>query len=86
MWTVIGNDWKLRRAAISERVLRRAGEGGIVCLHDGHEVYHPADRRETVAALPEIVEGLRRRGFRFVTAGRLLDELKGKAAGGEATA
>ena len=80
MWTVIGNDWKLRRAAITERVLRRAGEGGIICLHDGHEVYHPADRRETAAALPEIVEGLRRRGFSFVTAGHMLDELKGRRA------
>ena len=75
MWTVIGNDWKLGRAAIAERVLRRVREGGIICLHDGHEVYHPADRRETVAALPGIVEGLHRRGFSFVTAGRMLDEL-----------
>jgi len=77
LWTVIANDWKLGRAAITERVLRRAGEGGIICLHDGNQVYHPAERRETVAALPEIVEGLRGRGFRFVTAGRMLDELNG---------
>ena len=80
LWTVIGNDWKLRREAIAERVLRRAAEGAIICLHDGHEVYHPADRRETVAALPEIVAGLRRRGFSFVTAGRMLDELNGRRA------
>ncbi len=77
LWTVIGNDWKLGRAAIAERVLRRPGEGGIICLHDGDQVYHPADRRETVAALPEIIEGLRGRGFSFVTAGRMLDELNG---------
>ena len=86
MWTVIGNDWKLGRVAITERVLRGADEGGIICLHDGHEVYQPADRRETVAALPGIVEGLRGRGFRFVTAGHMLDELKSgpveKAAAG----
>ncbi len=86
MWTVIGNDWKLQRAAITERVLRRTDNGGIICLHDGHEVYHPADRRETVAALPGIVEGLRGRGFSFVTAGRMLDELNRVAAGRAAPA
>jgi cellulose synthase/poly-beta-1,6-N-acetylglucosamine synthase-like glycosyltransferase/peptidoglycan/xylan/chitin deacetylase (PgdA/CDA1 family) len=41
-------------------------EGGIVLMHDGG-----GRRAETVAALPEIIARLRRRGFRFVTVSEL---------------
>jgi peptidoglycan-N-acetylglucosamine deacetylase len=53
--------------AIRARVVRRAKPGSIVLLHDGG--HHP----QTVRALPGIVEGLERRGFRLVTVSELLD-------------
>ncbi|MBN9622926.1 MAG: polysaccharide deacetylase family protein [Actinobacteria bacterium] len=52
--------------AIRRKVVRQAKPGSIVLLHDGGD--HP----ETVQALPGIVEGLQRRGFRLVTVTELL--------------
>jgi peptidoglycan-N-acetylglucosamine deacetylase len=51
---------------IRARVVRRTKPGSIVLLHDGGR--HP----QTVEALPGIVEGLQRRGFRLVTVTELL--------------
>jgi len=48
-------------------VLEQAAPKGIILLHDGG-----GDRRQTVLALPEIVKGLQKRGFRLVTVGELL--------------
>lgn len=47
-------------------VLREARPGSIVVMHVNHR------RFPTAAALPEIVAGLRRRGFELVTVGDLL--------------
>ena len=66
-WSVIGNDWKWDAPRIANRVLRRAGAGTIVCLHDGHRTSPVADRACTLEALREIVPRLRDRGYRFVT-------------------
>jgi peptidoglycan/xylan/chitin deacetylase (PgdA/CDA1 family) len=52
--------------AIREKVVRHTKPGSIVLMHDGGD--HP----ETVLALPEILEGLAARGFRFVTVTELL--------------
>jgi peptidoglycan/xylan/chitin deacetylase (PgdA/CDA1 family) len=52
--------------AIRVKVVRQTTPGAIVLLHDGG--HHP----ETVLALPGIIEGLRARGFRFVTVTELL--------------
>jgi peptidoglycan/xylan/chitin deacetylase (PgdA/CDA1 family) len=57
---------------IRARVVRRAKPGSIVLLHDGGR------HKQTVQALPGIVEGLQRRGLRLVTVtellgGRMLD-------------
>jgi peptidoglycan/xylan/chitin deacetylase (PgdA/CDA1 family) len=51
---------------IRAHVVRHAKPGSIVLLHDGGR--HP----QTVEALPGIVEGLQRRGFRLVTVTELL--------------
>jgi peptidoglycan/xylan/chitin deacetylase (PgdA/CDA1 family) len=45
--------------AIERRVLDQIGNGGIILLHDGIQ--------QTIEVLPQIVEHLKRRGFRFVT-------------------
>jgi len=54
-------------AAIAERALAGARPGAIILLHDGG-----GDRSQTIAALPAIVRGLRRRGLEPVTIPRLL--------------
>ncbi len=41
-------------------------EGEILLLHDGHGARPDPDRSQTVEALPQIIQGLRQKGFRFV--------------------
>lgn len=47
-------------------VLREARPGSIIVMHINHRRFHTAE------ALPEIVAGLRQRGFELVTVGELL--------------
>jgi peptidoglycan-N-acetylglucosamine deacetylase len=57
---------------IVQRVLTDAQNGkgwNIVLLHDGG-----GDRSHTVAALPQIIDGLRSKGFRFVSVSELLGQ------------
>jgi peptidoglycan/xylan/chitin deacetylase (PgdA/CDA1 family) len=62
-WTVAGFDWKPRPAArIARDVLRGAGAGAIVLLHDADSAGR-RDRRATVASIPAIVDGVRERGL-----------------------
>lgn len=59
LWSVDGRDWIDRDPeAIARRVVSQVRPGSIVLLHDG-----PA----TAKALPALIDGLRRRGFRFRT-------------------
>jgi peptidoglycan-N-acetylglucosamine deacetylase len=68
LWSIDPRDWLRPGArAIVERVLAASRPGGIVELHDGG-----GDRSETVAALPAIIKGLRRRGYQLVTVPQLL--------------
>ncbi len=52
---------------IVNRTLRRAENGSIILLHD--------DRPSTVSAMPRIITGLRREGYRFVTIPEMLAHL-----------
>ncbi|HWS89636.1 MAG TPA: polysaccharide deacetylase family protein [Pyrinomonadaceae bacterium] len=54
-------------AAITRHVLDRTRPGSIILLH----VMYP-NRAETMKAVPPIIEGLRRDGYRFVTVSELL--------------
>ena len=66
---VVVGDWaKIDAQTICERVLEKARPGSIIVLHDGG-----GDRSATVAAVPQIIEVLRQRGFSFVTVGELLE-------------
>jgi peptidoglycan/xylan/chitin deacetylase (PgdA/CDA1 family) len=68
IWSADSSDWKRATAhSIAERVLRQARPGGIALMHDGG-----GDRGSTVAALPRIIDTLRKRGYRFVTVPELL--------------
>jgi peptidoglycan/xylan/chitin deacetylase (PgdA/CDA1 family) len=69
LWTYSAYDWKRPDADyIARRVLRLARPGAIVLMHDGGG----STRVPTLQALPRIVRGLRRRGYRLVTVPRLL--------------
>jgi peptidoglycan/xylan/chitin deacetylase (PgdA/CDA1 family) len=85
MWSVpLPKDWEQPGdATIARRVIDGVTPGAIVVLHDGnrgiicgrskHEA--PArvcNRSQEIAATREIIEGLRARGYRFVTIPQLL--------------
>jgi peptidoglycan/xylan/chitin deacetylase (PgdA/CDA1 family) len=68
LWSVDPRDWiRPGTAAIIHRVLSAARPGAIVELHDGG-----GNRSETEAALPAIINGLRRRHYELVTVPQLL--------------
>ncbi len=77
MWSADSRDWHFESPQVLiKNVLKEAKPGGIVLMHDGG-----GDRSKTVRALPQIIDGLRKRGYRFVTVPELLalkdKELKG---------
>jgi peptidoglycan/xylan/chitin deacetylase (PgdA/CDA1 family) len=68
VWDVDPKDWSLPGTdAIVGNVLRNARAGSIVLLHDAG-----GPRSETLAALPQIIAGLRARHLTFVTVPELL--------------
>jgi len=74
-WDDAPRDWERRSAAeLVASTLAQAHPGAIVLLHDGLNLDPRPDREATVAALPEIIRGLRARGYRFVTLPELLGE------------
>lgn len=69
LYTLLSSDWtRPGKEALVRQVVGGLGPGGIVVLHDGG-----GDRGQTVAALPEIIRGLRGKGLEPVR----LDELLG---------
>ena len=69
-WDVDPADWtNPGSGAVYSRVVEATGPGSIVLMHDGG-----GDRGGTLAALPEIIDTLRARGYRFATVSRLLGE------------
>lgn len=72
MWTVIGRDWVLPAAGVAGRLLQRASNGAILCLHDGRELRPKPDIRETLEAVRRVVPELQARGFCFATVSELL--------------
>jgi peptidoglycan-N-acetylglucosamine deacetylase len=68
LWSVDSNDYQMPGVnVIVDRVLDGARPGAIILLHDAG-----GNRSQTVAALPEIIHGLRKRGFKLVTVPKLL--------------
>jgi peptidoglycan-N-acetylglucosamine deacetylase len=63
LWSVDPVDWapSVTSAQIKQRVLSVVQPGSIVILHDGG-----GDQSATVAALPGIIKGIRRKGLRLV--------------------
>jgi peptidoglycan-N-acetylglucosamine deacetylase len=68
MWSIDPGDWRRPGTkAIIANVLANAKPGAIVILHDGG-----GDRTQTIAALPAIIRGLWRRGYRLVSVPKLV--------------
>ena len=71
-WDVAGFDWKRSSPSqIAETVLSKAQPGSIILLHDG-DSSRKEDRKNTVAALPLIIEGLNQRDLKIVPLAQLL--------------
>ncbi|MEH2363991.1 polysaccharide deacetylase family protein [Nostoc sp.] len=69
MWSVTSADTDphAKPQAFVNNVLKGAKPGSIVLMHDGG-----GDRQRTVQALPQIINGLKEQGYRFVTIPELL--------------
>jgi len=71
------DDWSLRGGKpipakeIVDSVLRQAGNGNIILLHDGG-----GDRTQTVAALPQIIDALREKGYQLVSVSDLIGKTR----------
>jgi peptidoglycan/xylan/chitin deacetylase (PgdA/CDA1 family) len=72
MWTVIGRDWRLSAAEIAHRVVARATNGGIVCLHDGRGIRSNPDITPSIEAVRRIIPALLEAGYHFETVPDLL--------------
>jgi len=68
LWSVDTNDYNLPAPdAMTAQVLADVQPGAIVLMHDGG-----GDRTTTSAALPMIIKGLRKAGYKMVTVPQLL--------------
>ena len=67
-WDVDPRDWSLPgTGAIYSNIVGHARNGSIILMHDGG-----GPRSETLAALPQVIDTLRARGFGFATVSALL--------------
>lgn len=74
-WDIDSLDWKLTRTAdIVRRVIPHAHPGGIVLLHACDPWM------QSLKAVPLIVNGLRKKGYHFVTISELLEKRKRKSS------
>ena len=61
---------------MADDVILQAKPGGIILLHDGYGLEHGdahADKSATVDMVPLIIQGLKAKGYSFVTVGELLN-------------
>jgi peptidoglycan-N-acetylglucosamine deacetylase len=66
-WSMPDGKNSLPAKDIVASVLRQADRGNIILLHDGG-----GDRAQTVAALPQIIDALRAKGYQFVSVADLI--------------
>ncbi len=69
MWSADSRDFQQPApATLVNNVIKNAGPGGIILLHDGG-----GDRTRTIQALPQIIAKLKQQGYSFVTIPELLE-------------
>src|SRR5690606_9111655 len=79
LWSVDPLDWKRPGpSVVTSRILSNTTAGGIVLAHDLHA--------PTVDAMPATLDGLLRRGFRFVTVSQLIAMQQSPASSTQPTA
>jgi peptidoglycan/xylan/chitin deacetylase (PgdA/CDA1 family) len=65
LWSVDPLDWKRPgTSVIANRIISATSAGGIVLAHDLHS--------QTIDSMPQALDGLLRRGFKFVTVSQLI--------------
>ena len=62
---------------IVRRTMKGLAGGCVVLLHDGRGTEHGTDAGELVEALPEIIEGALKAGYRFLTLSEMMREARG---------
>ena len=69
LWSRWGHDWRRRITPerIAAEVTREVADGDVLLLHDSDEYSAPGSWRNTVAAMPRILEELSRRHLEPVT-------------------
>jgi peptidoglycan-N-acetylglucosamine deacetylase len=70
-WSTPDGKNQMPAADIVRNVLRQLDKGNIILLHDGG-----GERAQTVAALPQIIDALRARGYQFVSVGDLIGKTR----------
>ncbi len=71
LWSVDSQDWRGSRISVEQLVkgvVEKVKPGGIILMHDGG-----GDRSRTVQALPQIIEQLTTRGYKFVSVPELME-------------
>jgi peptidoglycan/xylan/chitin deacetylase (PgdA/CDA1 family) len=76
LWTLNSKDWvTFDDKYIIKYIFHRIKPGDIILFHDSGGVFttEGGDRHETVKTIPQLVEKLKERGYRFVTITELLN-------------
>lgn len=74
LWDISSQDWaELPAHRIAGNVLHRVGPGSILLFHDGGDLItaEGGNRNNTLKALPQVIKGLQKQGYYFLT----IDEL-----------
>ena len=70
LWSHWGRDWEAKAtpSSIADRATRRLGPGAVILLHDSDAYSASQSWRQTVAALPAVLDASAATGEPFVTA------------------
>jgi peptidoglycan/xylan/chitin deacetylase (PgdA/CDA1 family) len=78
LWDVDSHDWaRLPAPLIVTRVARKTRPGSIILFHDNLGTGRRRMMRNTVTALPRVIETLQKQGYRFVTVSEMIEERGG---------
>ena len=73
LWTLDVGDWDRKKIEkdITSKILKLTRNGTIILLHDGG-----VSREALIDALPVIIKGLKKKGYKFVTVDEMIAHLK----------
>ncbi|MDN4072863.1 polysaccharide deacetylase family protein [Fictibacillus terranigra] len=72
IWTADTKDWEGRPSEQIVSAVNKDAAPGVIALQHS---YHASGKFETVKALPEIIDQLRAKGYKFVTVPTLIDDI-----------